>query len=170
VANGAATGHIQRSTPDGGLGVAKPEWGAKRICHNCGARYYDMRRDPIICPKCGTEFDPEAFLKSRRTRVAAVEELEPVRARRAAPGEDFEDQVDEDVEADEDVDGLDEDEVGLDEADEGRIPVGDDEDNPADDIDEDLEDAEGDDVLLEDADELGDDDVDVDLDNDDEDR
>ena len=29
------------------LGVAKPEWGAKRICHNCGARYYDLQRDSI---------------------------------------------------------------------------------------------------------------------------
>ena len=50
--------------------MAKPEWGAKRICHNCGARYYDMRRDPIICPKCGTEFDPEAVLKSKRAKAA----------------------------------------------------------------------------------------------------
>src|SRR3546814_8365480 len=72
---GALSAQHQRSTRDGGSGVAKPEWGAKRICHNCGARYYDMRRDPIICPKCGPEFDPEAFLKSRRTRVAAVEDL-----------------------------------------------------------------------------------------------
>jgi hypothetical protein len=38
-----------------------------------------MRR-PVICPKCATPFDPEAFLKSRRTRPAAPveKELEPV--------------------------------------------------------------------------------------------
>src|SRR5215510_5704215 len=60
--------------------VAKPEWGAKRICPSCGARYYDLMREPVICPKCDTPFDPEAFLKSRRARPAAPveKELEPV--------------------------------------------------------------------------------------------
>ncbi len=50
--------------------MAKPEWGAKRICQSCSAPFYDLRRDPIICPKCGATFDPEAVLKSRRTRGA----------------------------------------------------------------------------------------------------
>ena len=60
--------------------MAKPEWGAKRICPTCGTRYYDLLRDPVICPKCATPFDPEAFLRARRARpVAPVEkELEPV--------------------------------------------------------------------------------------------
>jgi uncharacterized protein (TIGR02300 family) len=62
--------------------VAKPEWGSKRICPSCGARYYDLMREPVICPKCSTPFDPEAFLKSRRARPAAPveKELEPVGA------------------------------------------------------------------------------------------
>jgi uncharacterized protein (TIGR02300 family) len=62
--------------------VAKPEWGTKRICPSCGTRYYDLLRRPVICPRCSTPFDPEAFLKSRRARpVAPVEkELEPVGA------------------------------------------------------------------------------------------
>jgi len=62
--------------------LAKPEWGTKRICPSCGARYYDLLRDPVVCPKCSTPFDPEAFLKARRARPAApVErELEPVGA------------------------------------------------------------------------------------------
>lgn len=50
--------------------MAKPEWGAKRICQSCSAPFYDLRRDSIICPKCGARFDPEAVLKSRRTRGA----------------------------------------------------------------------------------------------------
>jgi len=60
--------------------VAKPEWGTKRICPSCGARYYDLLRDPVVCPKCSTPFDPEAFLKSRRARPAppVEKELEPV--------------------------------------------------------------------------------------------
>jgi uncharacterized protein (TIGR02300 family) len=62
--------------------VAKPEWGTKRICPSCGTRYYDLLRKPVICPKCSTPFDPEAFLKSRRARPAAPveKELEPAGA------------------------------------------------------------------------------------------
>ena len=62
--------------------MAKPEWGTKRICPSCGTRYYDLLRDPVICPKCSTPYDPEAFLKSRRARPAAPveKELEPVGA------------------------------------------------------------------------------------------
>jgi len=48
--------------------LGKIERGIKRVCQNCGALYYDLDKDPIICPKCGAEFDPEAILKSRRTR------------------------------------------------------------------------------------------------------
>lgn len=63
--------------------MAKVEWGMKRLCPNCGTRYYDMRREPIVCPHCGSPFDPEALLKTRRTRAPAVaepvadEEIEP---------------------------------------------------------------------------------------------
>ena len=62
--------------------MAKPEWGTKRICPSCGARYYDLLREPVICPKCSTPYDPEAFLKSRRARpIPPVEkEIEPVGA------------------------------------------------------------------------------------------
>jgi uncharacterized protein (TIGR02300 family) len=28
----------------------------KRQCQNCGAKFFDLNRDPIICPKCGTVF------------------------------------------------------------------------------------------------------------------
>lgn len=54
--------------------MAKPEWGVKRICPSCGARYYDMRKDPPVCPTCGAPFDPEALLKSRRARPAPVDD------------------------------------------------------------------------------------------------
>jgi uncharacterized protein (TIGR02300 family) len=62
--------------------VAKPEWGTKRICPSCGTRYYDLLREPVICPHCSTPYDPEAFLKSRRARPIPVadKELEPVGA------------------------------------------------------------------------------------------
>ena len=36
--------------------MAKPELGTKRLCGSCGAKFYDLSKDPIICPKCGTVF------------------------------------------------------------------------------------------------------------------
>ena len=48
--------------------MGKIERGIKRICQHCGSLYYDLNKDPIICFNCGEEFDPEAILKSRRTR------------------------------------------------------------------------------------------------------
>ena len=53
--------------------MTKPEWGIKRICPACSGRYYDMRRDPAVCPTCGVRYDPEALLKTRRARPALVE-------------------------------------------------------------------------------------------------
>jgi uncharacterized protein (TIGR02300 family) len=52
--------------------VAKPEWGSKRICQDCGARFYDLRRNPIVCPKCGAKFDASAFSRARRARPGAA--------------------------------------------------------------------------------------------------
>ncbi|MFI5013211.1 MAG: TIGR02300 family protein [Hyphomicrobiales bacterium] len=36
--------------------MAKPELGTKRQCRSCGNRFYDLSRDPILCPKCGVVF------------------------------------------------------------------------------------------------------------------
>ena len=76
--------------------MAKPEWGTKRICPSCGTRYYDLMHRPVICPKCATPFDPEAFLKSRRARpVAPVEkELEPVGAEELDTDTEVEEEAD----------------------------------------------------------------------------
>ena len=48
--------------------MANPEWGKKRICRACNTKYYDFNKSPIICPSCGTEFDPDTNLKSRKSK------------------------------------------------------------------------------------------------------
>jgi uncharacterized protein (TIGR02300 family) len=75
--NGAA---ISRFATDKEYPLAKPEWGTKRICPSCGTRYYDLLREQVICPKCSTPYDPEAFLRARRSRPAlpVERELAPV--------------------------------------------------------------------------------------------
>ena len=60
--------------------MPKAELGQKRVCGHCGAKFYDLSRDPIICPKCGTEFDASATVKPRRAR--AVAEDKPSKAKK----------------------------------------------------------------------------------------
>jgi len=48
--------------------LANPELGAKQICPNCQAKFYDLTRRPAHCPKCATEFDPDEAVRSRRSR------------------------------------------------------------------------------------------------------
>jgi uncharacterized protein (TIGR02300 family) len=67
--------------------VVKPEWGLKRTCLSCGAKFYDMKRDPIVCPKCETVFDPDAATKLKRSRQSP-EEKAPKPKPKEAPVED----------------------------------------------------------------------------------
>src|SRR5262245_66619614 len=46
--------------------VAKPELGTKRICASCSAKFYDLNKDPIGCPKCGAVYE---FVLARPTRA-----------------------------------------------------------------------------------------------------
>ncbi len=48
--------------------MVKPTWGIKRTCQSCAARFYDLNKAPIKCPKCGREHDREDFVKVRRGR------------------------------------------------------------------------------------------------------
>lgn len=36
--------------------------GSKRGCQKCHTKFYDFGRNPILCPKCGAEVDPEAAM------------------------------------------------------------------------------------------------------------
>ena len=57
--------------------MAKPELGTKRLCASCGAKFYDLNKDPILCPKCGTQYEV-AVVAPRGGRSEAA-------AARAAP-------------------------------------------------------------------------------------
>jgi uncharacterized protein (TIGR02300 family) len=46
--------------------MTKPELGTKRLCANCSARYYDLNKIPVTCPKCGASV--EAVAPTTRTR------------------------------------------------------------------------------------------------------
>jgi uncharacterized protein (TIGR02300 family) len=49
--------------------VSKAELGTKRICGNCSAKFYDLLKNPIVCPKCSTVFVPPAATQAKPRRV-----------------------------------------------------------------------------------------------------
>ncbi len=52
--------------------MAKPGLGTKRLCTSCGAKFYDLGNDPIICPKCETVFHPVVYTTRSRGGAAAA--------------------------------------------------------------------------------------------------
>lgn len=115
--------------------MAKLEWGTKHTCQSCGAKYYDLNRSPVTCPKCGTVFNPEALLRSRRNRPAAAAKEAVAVVKSKAPLQEADAELDE-GEEDLKVAAL----AGADDV-------------------EDLADDEDDDDVIEDTSDLGDDDV-----------
>jgi len=60
--------------------VAKPELGTKRLCGNCSTKFYDLNKDPIVCPKCHTVLQ----LAAVAPRAARAEPVSAARAAAAA--------------------------------------------------------------------------------------
>jgi uncharacterized protein (TIGR02300 family) len=66
--------------------LAKPDLGTKRLCGNCGAKFYDLSKTPIVCPKCTTVFvvapvssraKPEPVAAARAAAVVEPEVIVP---------------------------------------------------------------------------------------------
>ena len=87
------------TTPSKEATLAKPEWGMKRSCASCGARFYDLNRDPIICPKCEAVFDPDQATRLKRARTAP-----PAPEAKAAPAKPEAEASDSDAELEEAAD------------------------------------------------------------------
>ncbi len=93
--------------------MAKPELGAKHQCQNCATKFFDLNRDPILCPKCGAVFVPlpvaRAPARASAAAVAARDEgeveqetagVEIVSLDEAEAGEKPEPAADDDIEVD----------------------------------------------------------------------
>jgi uncharacterized protein (TIGR02300 family) len=46
--------------------------GTKRVCESCEVSFYDLAREPIVCPSCGARFTPAAQLVEAETRAAPL--------------------------------------------------------------------------------------------------
>lgn len=102
-----------------------PAWGVKRLCPNCGTRFYDLTNDPTRCPACQAEhsLDSLTLKRARPDRMDAKLAAAAVRAH----GEEIED---EDIlEPGEEI-GVGEELLEEDE-DEGTVPLEDLGDRPA---------------------------------------
>jgi uncharacterized protein (TIGR02300 family) len=115
--------------------VAKPELGLKRQCMSCGAKFYDLNRDPVVCPKCATVFQavaptrvsPPAAAAATRQREEDEPEVEPAGGPELVSLEDVEageaekeTALEEDIDIGEDVGGED---TFLEEEEEGEDDV-----------------------------------------------
>ncbi|MCB2114031.1 MAG: TIGR02300 family protein [Parvularculaceae bacterium] len=126
----------------------KPELGVKRDCPQCGARFYDLNKEPAHCPKCDHDFIPEALLKPRKPRredeaaesetpaakpagevsLAAAEKEQKAPASKKKPGLDGDgDSEDEE----EDIEGLGDLDIDIDDDDDDTL-LDDDEDEDGD--------------------------------------
>jgi uncharacterized protein (TIGR02300 family) len=52
--------------------VAKTELGTKRLCAHCSAKFYDLTKDPILCPKCGKVYEAAPVVTRGRPEPAVV--------------------------------------------------------------------------------------------------
>jgi uncharacterized protein (TIGR02300 family) len=54
--------------------VAKPELGNRHQCNRCGARFFDLNKSPITCPKCGTNSQAASLSRAVQSASAADED------------------------------------------------------------------------------------------------
>ena len=109
----------------GETALTKSDLGTKRTCTDCGARFYDLKRQPIICPKCGATHVPEQVVRPKRARTTP-----PKEAARSVPAaaavekvadDDLGDDVDDDVDDDDESLIEDASELGKDEDDVAEV-------------------------------------------------
>ena len=94
-----ANAPLQQPLLHGKIILVKADLGTKRACPSCAARFYDLTKRPIECPKCGFSYEPEALFKQRRSRVAEPAADAGVIAARNAGNAEEEEEEDEDNES-----------------------------------------------------------------------
>jgi uncharacterized protein (TIGR02300 family) len=105
--------------------LIRPELGTKRTCQHCGARFYDLGRTPITCPKCGYEHSADMFNRMKRARPAEAVVRAPKRSAEedvvVAEGEDLDIEVEDVVEEEEEAEFEDASELGEDDEDVAEV-------------------------------------------------
>jgi uncharacterized protein (TIGR02300 family) len=103
--------------------ATKQARGTKRTCQSCDERFYDLDRNPIICPFCGTKYVIASSPAALAALQAEQRDLAAKKAKKPVPDEDGElpavegEEALVDVETD-DAGGNDDDETFLEEEEE----------------------------------------------------
>lgn len=105
----------------------KAKRGTKRTCGSCGAKFYDLNRDPAICPICETVFE----IKKSEPKPKPAPEKE--KAPKEKPETDEEEQI---LEGEDDLIDIDDDDDSITptEDDDTFLEVDDEDDNSVSDI------------------------------------
>lgn len=69
----------------GGDRLAKPEWGTKQMCRKCGARFYDLNRAPIVCPRCQAKLEAEEKKSRPSPEPVAAKPPKKIKSKKAEP-------------------------------------------------------------------------------------
>jgi uncharacterized protein (TIGR02300 family) len=102
--------------------LVNAELGTKRTCPNCAARFYDLLKDPIVCPKCATSFVAMSILPSKSDYPGVVPQGQP-KPRDAEASDEAEtgevelvslDEVEESEKADDETAGIEDVDLGED--------------------------------------------------------
>ena len=125
--------------------MTKPNLGKRHTCKSCETRFFDLNKNPAVCPKCG-EGIRIAKPETERPVVAAAETEVETPSTDTTTGEAASDAVDA---ADAPEDSEDSDLEALEGSDE------------VDDLEAELEDDQGDDDLMEDTSDMGEDNDDM---------
>lgn len=93
--------------------MPKPDLGNKHQCQNCSTKFFDLNKDPIVCPKCGAVFQvtPLTTRAARPSPVPDDEETDTDLGAELVPLEDADADEDKVVAAavDEDADEIEDD-------------------------------------------------------------
>jgi uncharacterized protein (TIGR02300 family) len=115
----------QAPDPTYGEETLATDLGEKHTCPECGAKFYDLGKHPVVCPKCKTVIttaDDSAKPKRSREKPKAA----PVKAKSKAVDED-EDEDDDDEDEDDEDEDEDEDDEDLDDDETDEVDMEDDE-------------------------------------------
>jgi uncharacterized protein (TIGR02300 family) len=98
--------------------VGKVDLGMKLTCESCGARFYDLNKQPAICPKCGAKNARPQVFRNRRPAEERAEKAKLLAAAAAAAKPKLEDDADVEAVDDDEAEDVIEDTSDLGEDDE----------------------------------------------------
>lgn len=58
--------------------MGKVDLGMKLTCESCGARLYDLNKQPAVCPKCGAKNTRPQVFRTRRPSEDRAKQAAPV--------------------------------------------------------------------------------------------